>query len=152
MSKTRASASSRVPNTGKEMKVSRCLETVMKHKARVFDVLSNQTIINYAVFHFCPSPKKHAYMHDELLLCSWRPTMSEDGALSVRFREPRKGKITEVSSVLGPSTSATEVKISEEKDLSCLTSSDAQDVVSAGPLNSCSFANCSVKIKVQYLQ
>ena len=30
--------------------------------------------------------------------------------------------------------------------------SDAQDVVSAGPLNSCSFANCSVKIKVQYLQ
>ena len=45
-----------------------------------------------------------------------------------------------------------EVKISEEKDLSCLTSSDAQDVVSAGPLNSCSFANCSFKIKVQYLQ
>lgn len=40
----------------------------------------------------------------------------------------------------------------EEKDLSCLTCSDAQDVVSAGPLNSCSFANCSVKIKVQYLQ
>ena len=63
-----------------------------------------------------------------------------------------KEKITEVSSVLGPSRSATEVKISEEKDLSCLTSSDAQDVVSAGPLNSCSFANCSVKIKVQYLQ
>ena len=150
MSKTRASASLRVPNTGKEMKVSRCLETVMKHKARVFDVFSNQTIINYAVFHFCPSPKKHAYMHDELLLCSWRPTMSEDGALSVRFREPRKGKITEVSSVLGPSTSATEVKISEE--ISYLTSSDAQDVVSAGPRSNCSFANCSVKIKVQYVQ
>ena len=37
--------------------------------------------------------------------------------------------------MLGPSTSATEVKISEEKDLSCLTNSDAQDVVSAGPLN-----------------
>ena len=54
--------------------------------------------------------------------------------------------------VLGPCKSATEVKISEEKDLSCLTNSDAQDVVSAGPLNSCSFANCSVKIKVQYLQ
>ena len=54
--------------------------------------------------------------------------------------------------ILGPSTSATEVKTSEEKDLSCLTSSDAQDVVSAGPLNSCSFANCSVKIKVQYLK
>ena len=65
--------------------------------------------------------------------------MSKEGALSVRFREPRKEKITEVSSVLGPSTSATEVKISEEKDLSCLTSSDAQDVVSAGPLNSCFF-------------
>ena len=66
----------------------------------------------------------------------------------------KKEKITEVSSVLGPSTSATEVKISEEKDLnlSRLTSSDAQDVVSAGPLHSRSFANCSVKIKVQYLQ
>ena len=63
-----------------------------------------------------------------------------------------KRKLQEVSSVLGPSTSATEVKISEEKDLSCLKSSDAQDVVSARPLNSCSFANCSVKIKVQYLQ
>ena len=69
-----------------------------------------------------------------------------------KYEKPSKEKITEVSSVLGPSTSATEVKISEEKDLSCLTSSDAQDVVSAGPLNSCSFANCSVKIKVQYLQ
>ena len=28
-------------------------------------------------------------MHDELLLCSWRPTMSEEGALPVRFREPK---------------------------------------------------------------
>lgn len=69
-----------------------------------------------------------------------------------KYEKPSKEKITEVSSVLGPSISATEVKISEEKDLSCLTSSDAQNVVSAGPLNSCSFANCSVKIKVQYLQ
>ena len=31
--------------------------------------------------------KKHVYMHDELLLCSWRLTMSEEGALSLRFRE-----------------------------------------------------------------
>ena len=46
-------------------------------------------MINYAVLHFCPSPKKHVYMHDELLLCSRRPTMSEEGALSVRFREPK---------------------------------------------------------------
>ena len=46
-------------------------------------------MINYAVLHFCPSPKKHVYMHDELLLCSWRLTMSEEGALSVRFREPK---------------------------------------------------------------
>ena len=46
-------------------------------------------MINYAVIHFCPSPKKHVYMHDELLLCSWRPTMSEEGALSVRLREPK---------------------------------------------------------------
>ena len=45
-------------------------------------------MINYALFHFCPSPKKHVYMHDELL-CSWRPTMSEEGALSVRFRDPK---------------------------------------------------------------
>ena len=44
--------------------------------------------MNYAVLHFCPSPKKHVYMHDELLLCSWGQTMSE-GALSVRFREPK---------------------------------------------------------------
>ena len=46
-------------------------------------------MINYAVLHFCPSPKKHVYMHDELLLCSWRLTMSEEGALSVRLREPK---------------------------------------------------------------
>ena len=46
-------------------------------------------MINYAVLHFCPSPKKHVYMHDELLLCSWRLTMSEEEALSVRFREPK---------------------------------------------------------------
>ena len=43
-------------------------------------------MIYYYVFHFCPSPKKDVYMHDELL-CSWRPTMSEEGALSVRFKE-----------------------------------------------------------------
>ena len=43
-------------------------------------------MINYAVLRFCPSPKKHVYMHNELLLCSWRPTMSEEGALYVRFR------------------------------------------------------------------
>ena len=46
-------------------------------------------MINYAVLHFCPSQKKHVYMHNELLLCSWRLTMSEEGALSVRFREPK---------------------------------------------------------------
>ena len=45
-------------------------------------------MINYAVLHFCPSPKKNVYMHDELL-CSWLPTMSEEGALFVRFREPK---------------------------------------------------------------
>ena len=36
-----------------------------------------------------PLTEKTNYMHDELLLCSWRPTMSEEGALSVRFREPK---------------------------------------------------------------
>ena len=46
-------------------------------------------MINYAVLHLCPSPKKHVYLHDELLLCSWRLTMSEEWGLSVRFREPK---------------------------------------------------------------
>ncbi|XP_068721442.1 uncharacterized protein [Montipora capricornis] len=58
-------------------------------------------MINYAVLHFCPSAKKHVYMHDELLLCSWRLTMREEGALSVRFREPKtfceEGDLTGVS-------------------------------------------------------
>ena len=50
MSKTSASVSSGVPNTEKQMKargrrpsafiVSRCLEPVMKHEARVFDMTS----------------------------------------------------------------------------------------------------------------
>ena len=44
-------------------------------------------MINYAVLHFCPSPKKHVYMHDELTMSEL--TMSEEGALSVRFREPK---------------------------------------------------------------
>ena len=61
-------------------------------------------------------------------------------------------EITEVSWVLGPGTSATKVKIWEGKDLSCFSNSDAQDVVTAGPLNNCSFANSSVKIKVNYLK
>ena len=69
-----------------------------------------------------------------------------------KYETPRKEKITEVSSVLWPSTSAPEAQKIEKKDFTCLTSSDAQVVVSAGPLNSCSSANCSVKIKVQYLQ
>ena len=55
---------------------------------------------------------------------------------SLWSEKPSKEKITEVLSVLEPSTSATEVKVAEEKDLSCLTSSDAQDVVSAGQLKS----------------
>ena len=54
--------------------------------------------------------------------------------------------------MLGPGTSATKVKISEGKDLSCFSNSDVQDVVTAEPLNSCSFANSSVKIKVNYLK
>ena len=50
MSKASASVSSRVPNTEKQMKarcrrrsayiVSRCLESLMKHKAQVFDMTS----------------------------------------------------------------------------------------------------------------
>lgn len=43
----------------------------------------------------------------------------------------RKKLQNEVSAVLGPSTIATEVKISEEKELSCSKSSGAQDVVTA---------------------
>ena len=55
----------------------------MKHEARVFDMSSQMKQT------FLPFTEKHVYMHDELLLCSWRPTMSEEGALSVRFREPK---------------------------------------------------------------
>ena len=42
ISKTSASVSSGVPNTEKVMKfiVSRCLEPLMKHEARVFDMAS----------------------------------------------------------------------------------------------------------------
>ena len=40
-------------------------------------------------FIFALHRKKHVYTHDELLLCSWRVTMSEEGVLSVRFREPK---------------------------------------------------------------
>lgn len=46
-------------------------------------------MINYAVLNFCSFPKERVYMHDELLLCSWRQTMSEEGVTSVRFREPK---------------------------------------------------------------
>ena len=54
MSKTRASVSSGVPDTEKLMKalglrprafiVSRCLEPLMKHEARVFDMASQTSV------------------------------------------------------------------------------------------------------------
>ena len=54
MSKTSASVSSGVPNTEKQMKargrrptafiVSRCLEPLMKHEARVFDMTSQSRL------------------------------------------------------------------------------------------------------------
>ena len=65
-------------------------------------MFSNETIRNYVVTSFLKSNNDKLYsasllpftektrlhgMHDELLLCSWRPTMSKEGALSVRFRE-----------------------------------------------------------------
>ena len=47
-------------------------------------------MINYAVFNFFLLRKEHVYMHDELLLlCSWRPTTSEERAWSVKFRDPK---------------------------------------------------------------
>ena len=51
-----------------------------------------------------------------------------------KYENPSNGKITEVSFILGCGTSATKVKISEEKDLHFLTNSDVQDAVTAGPL------------------
>ena len=50
MSKKKASASSREPSTGKQKRhssVSTCLESVVKHEARVFDMLKNETIRKY---------------------------------------------------------------------------------------------------------
>ena len=54
MSKTSASVSSGVPDTEKQMKargrrpsafiVSRCLESLMKHEARVFDMTSETNV------------------------------------------------------------------------------------------------------------
>ena len=58
-------------------------------------------------------------------------------------------KVKEVSAVLGPNIA--EVQVSSEKEKcwkNCVPSED----VSAGPLNSCSFANCSVKIEVNYFK
>ena len=78
----------------------------------------------------CASPLFNAGVEEKLI----RERTGHRSDSLFKYEKPRKEKITEVSSVLGPSTSATEVKISEERGLSCLTSSDAQDVVSAGPL------------------
>ena len=90
ISKTSASVSSGVPNTEKVMKargrrpsafiVSRCLEPLMKHEARDFDmasqmkqqeimqwhVFANETIRNYAVLNISPFPKERVCMHDSL--------------------------------------------------------------------------------------
>ena len=106
MSKSWASAVHHgFPKTEKQMKtrcrrrsafiVSTSLEPVMKYRARVFDMsylmkqleilqwhaFSNLTIINFAVLHVCPSRKGP--------LRSWRPSMSEERAWSVRFRDPK---------------------------------------------------------------
>ena len=60
--------------------VSRCLEPLMKHEARVFDmasqmkqweimqrhVFANEIIRNYAVLNISPFPKERVSMHDSL--------------------------------------------------------------------------------------
>ena len=61
ISKTSASVSSGVPNTEKQMKVrgrrpsafivSRCLETLMKHEARVFDMTSQMKQYRFIQCH-----------------------------------------------------------------------------------------------------
>ena len=59
-------------------------------------------------------------------------------------------KIKEMSTVLGPSNSASvsEVTITKQKEES--SCSDIHENETAGALNSCSFFKCSVKIKVNY--
>ena len=66
-----------------------------------------------------------------------------------KYEKTNEEKLKEVSAVLGPNTA--EVQVSNEKE-KCLKSSVPNEDVIAGPLNSCSFANCSVKIKVNYLK
>ena len=58
-------------------------------------------------------------------------------------------KVKEVSAVLGPNIA--EVQVSSEKG-KCWKNCVPSEHVSAGPLNSCSFANCSVKIEVNYFK
>ena len=67
-----------------------------------------------------------------------------------KYEKASEEKLKEVSAVLGPNTIA-EVQVSSEKE-ECLKSAVPNEDISAGPLNSCSFANCSVKIKVNYLK
>ena len=77
MSKTKTSASSRVPNTEKKMKALGrrlsaliCLEVFGTcDEVQTLHVFSKEKIrnyavkmINYAVLHFCPSLKEHVYM------------------------------------------------------------------------------------------
>ena len=131
-------------------------------------------MINYAALHFCPSPETHVYMHNELLLCSWRPTMSEEGALSVRFREPKtfceeeelvekavpsstkyKSKCTWALSVFGEWQFSRTIKVPVLDPGGLFKDYDLHYIRSRRSLQvskKCSFANCSVKIKVQYLQ
>ena len=66
-----------------------------------------------------------------------------------KYEKASEEKVKEVSAVLGPNIA--EVQVSSEKEKcwkNCVPSED----VSAGPLNSCPFANCSVKIEVNYFK
>ena len=108
-------------------------------------------------------------MHDELLLCSWRPTMSDEGALSARFRGPKtfceeeelvekavpsstKYKNKWALSVFGEWQFARTIKVPVLDPGGLFKDYDIRSRRSVQVSKKCSFAKCSVKIKVQYLQ
>ena len=66
-----------------------------------------------------------------------------------KYEKPSEEKVKEVSTVLGPNTA--EVQACSEKE-KYLKNAVSNEDASAEPLNSCSFSNCPVKIKVNYLK
>ena len=87
----------------------------MKHEARVFDISSQMKGSRFKakrpvivfVHVTCASSLFNAGVEEKLI----RERTGHRSASLFKYEKPRKEKISEVSSVLGPSTSATEVKV-----------------------------------------